>query len=134
MKIARLIRTCTGGLQAFAQCGAVTVKNCCGNYDIDIHNPEGSGTSHFYFAPGTYYTVPYRSLCAKDVDNLLVAGRCIGATHEAQASVRIMPICAALGQAAGTAAALALEIHTSVKAVDIQALQGRLRAAGARTD
>lgn len=106
---------------------------CCGNYDIDIHNPEGSGTSHFYFAPGTYYTVPYRSLCAKDVDNLLVAGRCIGATHEAQASVRIMPICAALGQAAGTAAALALEMHTSIKAVDIQALQGRLHAAGART-
>ena len=33
-----------------------------GNYDVDIHNPEGSGTSHYYFAPGTYYSIPYRSL------------------------------------------------------------------------
>ena len=48
-----------------------------GNYDIDIHNPEGTGTSHKFFPEGVYYTVPYRSLVAKDFDNLLVAGRCI---------------------------------------------------------
>ena len=62
-----------------------------GNYEIDIHNPEGSGTSHYYFPAGEYYTVPYRSLVVRDADNLLVAGRCISCDHEAQASVRIMP-------------------------------------------
>ena len=76
-----------------------------GNYDIDIHNPEGSGTSHYYFKPGEYYTIPYRSLIPVGMENLLVVGRCIGATHEAQASIRIMPITATLGEAAGHALA-----------------------------
>ena len=79
------------------------------NYDIDIHNPEGSGTSHYYFPDGQWYTIPYRSLIprAEDCDNLLVGGRCISCDHEAQASIRIMPICATLGEAAGVAAAVA---------------------------
>ena len=46
----------------------------CGNYDIDIHNPEGSGTSHYFFPAGQYYTIPYRSLIPKNAENLLVAG------------------------------------------------------------
>lgn len=75
----------------------------CGNYDIDIHNPEGSGTSHYYFKDGEYYTIPYRCLVPKGSRNLLVAGRCISSTHEAQASYRIMPICCCLGEAAGIA-------------------------------
>ena len=57
------------------------------NYDIDIHNPEGAGTSHYYFAPGDWYEIPYRCLVPKGFKNLLVAGRCISSTHEAQASV-----------------------------------------------
>ena len=100
-----------------------------GNYDIDIHNPEGTGTSHYYFAPGEYYTIPYRSLTVKDADNLLVAGRCISADHEAQASIRIMPICASTGEAAGIAASLAP--GGNVKEVDIKALRERLTASGA---
>lgn len=100
-----------------------------GNYDIDIHNPEGTGTSHYYFAPGEYYTIPYRSLTVKDADNLLVAGRCISADHEAQASIRIMPICASTGEAAGIAASLAP--GGRVKYVDIAALREKLKAAGA---
>ncbi len=100
-----------------------------GNYDIDIHNPEGTGTSHYYFAPGEYYTIPYRSLTVKDADNLLVAGRCISADHEAQASIRIMPICASTGEAAGIAASLAP--GGKVKEVDIKALRERLTASGA---
>ena len=56
------------------------------NYDIDIHNPVGSGTSHYYFPKGEYYTIPYRSLIPKGVSNLLVAGRCISSDHGAQAS------------------------------------------------
>lgn len=105
-----------------------------GNYDVDIHNPEGSGTSHYYFAPGTYYTIPYRSLLPKEFDNLLVGGRCISATHEAQASIRIMPICATLGQAAGLAAALAKSTGTNTHTLDVARLQALLRQSGAAID
>ena len=105
-----------------------------GNYDIDIHNPEGSGTSHYFFEQGTYYTIPYRSLIPKDAENLLVAGRCISATHEAQASIRIMPIVCTLGHAAGAAAAIAVKDGKNVKDIDISTLQDTLRKADACID
>lgn len=102
-----------------------------GNYDIDIHSPTGTGTSHRYFADGEFYTIPYRSLLPKEYDNLLVAGRCISATHEAQASVRIMPICCCLGEAAGTAVAMAQNTNRNLHTVDIKALQKTLTENGA---
>lgn len=105
-----------------------------GNYDIDIHNPEGSGTSHYYFKPGEYYTIPYRCLTPKNTENLLVAGRCISSTHEAQASYRIMPICCTLGQAAGTAAAVAKESMCSVRNIDVSKMQNILKENGAKFD
>lgn len=77
-----------------------------GNYPIDIHNPAGGGTVIQELPEGESYDLPYRCLVPKRVNNLLVAGRSVSATHEAQAALRIMPICIALGQAAGTAAAL----------------------------
>ena len=98
------------------------------NYDIDIHNPEGSGTSHYYFAPGDWYESPYRCLVPKGFENLLVAGRCISSTHEAQASYRIMPYCAELGQAAGAAVAVAMDEGTSLPKVNIKKVQTILRA------
>ena len=67
----------------------------------------------------------------KEFDNLLVAGRCLSATHEAQASVRIMPICCCLGQAVGTAAAVALKSGENVHTVDIKDLQRKLVENGA---
>lgn len=103
-----------------------------GNYDVDIHNPEGTGTSHYYFKDGEFYTIPYRSLLPKEYDNLLVAGRCISATHEAQASIRIMPICACLGEAAGTAAALAHKTNTTAHTLDVKLLQTTLKNNGAK--
>ena len=93
------------------------------NYDIDIHNPDGSGTSHYYFKDNSYYTIPYRCLLPMGTDNLLVAGRCISGTHEAQASYRIMPVCCCIGEAAGTAAALALKNQSSVNDVDTDELR-----------
>lgn len=99
----------------------------CGNYDVDIHNPTGSGTSHYYFKPGEYYTIPYRSLLPKEYKNLIVAGRCISATHQAQASVRIMPICACMGEAAGIAAATAKKTGKNAHNVDIKEIQKKLR-------
>ena len=79
------------------------------NYPIDIHSPTGAGTEIRQVPEGDYYEIPYRCLLPLGVDNLLVAGRCISATHEGQASLRIMPTCFALGQAAGVAAALCCE-------------------------
>lgn len=102
-----------------------------GNYDIDIHSPTGTGTSHRYFADGEYYTIPYRSLLPKEYDNLLVAGRCLSATHEAQASVRIMPICCCLGEAAGTAIATAHKTNTNTHTVNIKEVQQKLKKNGA---
>lgn len=109
-----------------------TISVC--NYDIDIHNPEGSGTSHYYFPEGKYYGIPYRSLIPTGVSNMLVAGRCISSTHEAQASYRIMPTCCTLGQAAGIAAYMAVSADGDVRAIDSAALRDTLRNDGARVD
>ena len=100
------------------------------NYDIDIHSPDGSGTSHHYFKGGEWYEIPYRCLTPKGFENLLVAGRCISATHEAQASFRVMPFCSALGQAAGAAVALCKKDGTPLKKVDLKALRTKLNAEG----
>ncbi len=103
-----------------------------GNYDIDIHNPAGTGTSHYYFPEGQYYTIPYRSLIPKGVDNMLVAGRCISCDHEAQASIRIMPIVCTLGEAAGIAVSCAKEQSINkMTEVDVKALQKKLVENGA---
>ena len=76
-----------------------------GGYPIDIHSPDGSDMKHCHLKPGSWYSVPYRSLVTEEIANLIVAGRCISATHEACAAVRVTPIAMAIGQAAGTAAA-----------------------------
>ncbi len=75
-------------------------------YPIDIHNPTGEGTLLRQLPPDEYHEVPYRCLVPLEVDNLLVAGRCISATFEAQGSIRIQANCRAFGEAAGVAAAL----------------------------
>jgi hypothetical protein len=101
------------------------------NYDIDIHNPEGTGTSHYYFPEGQYYTIPYRSLIPKGASNMLVAGRCISSDHGAQASYRIMPTVCCIGEAAGTAAGIASKSKTDVRSVDVKELQSSLTQNGA---
>jgi len=117
--------------QDLISCTKFADSIAAGNYDIDIHNPEGSGTSHYYFPEGEYYTIPYRSLIPKGANNLLVAGRCISATHEAQASIRIMPIVCCLGEAAGTAISVACKGNVPVNEADIAAIQTILRSNGA---
>lgn len=104
------------------------------NYDIDIHNPEGAGTSHYYFPDGEYYTIPYRCLTPKGLTNTLVAGRCISSTHEAQASYRIMPVCCCLGEAAGVAASIAHKSKQNVKEIDTTELRNKLKELGAIVD
>ncbi len=99
-------------------------------YPIDIHNPSGSGTTTHRLPPGTSYEIPYRCLEPRDVDDLLVAGRCISTTHEALASTRLTPTVMTLGQAAGTAAALSIRAGLAPRAIDAQVLREHLIAAG----
>ena len=101
------------------------------NYDMDIHNPEGAGTSHYYFGAGEYYTIPYRSLIPRGVSNMLVAGRCISSDHCAQASYRIMPTVCSIGEAAGTAIGLLVKNKISVRELDVTELQNQLKNNGA---
>lgn len=105
----------------------------CGSYEIDIHSPTGDGTRHegggFYC--GRYWTIPYRSLVPLDIDNLLVAGRCLSATHEAASAVRVMANTTAMGEAAGTAAALSVRSHTAPRRLNTTELQSALVAQGA---
>ena len=100
------------------------------NYDIDIHNPEGSGTSHYYFPQGEYYTIPYRCLIPKGVTNMLVAGRCISSDHGAQASYRIMPTVCSIGEAAGVAIGLSVKKRHPVREIDVKEVQKALKDNG----
>jgi hypothetical protein len=105
---------------AIAQCGA----------PIEDHQP--SRTTHWEYLPeGELYDIPYRCLVPRGVEQVLVAGRCLSASHAAHASVRSMGQCMAMGQAAGTAAALAAASGTAPAALSIDRLQSHLVAAGA---
>lgn len=77
-----------------------------GGHEIDVH---GAGTAHDrrVIASGGSYDIPYGTLIPRNVNNLLLAGRCLSSTREGQSSARVMGTCMAMGQAAGTAAAMA---------------------------
>ncbi len=82
-------------------------------------------------ARGRDYTTPYRALLPRGIDNLLVAGRHYSATSTAQKMSREIPPCMAMGEAAGVAAAMALNVGVNVRDVNVKALQAKLRAQGA---
>ena len=102
---------------------------CCG-YPIDIHS-DGPVTDSTFLRWGGYYSIPYRCLVNKSVENIMAAGRDISCTFEAHASLRVSPCCTATGQAAGTAAALAVRDSVSPLQVDVQELRSMLRKDGA---
>jgi len=104
---------------------------CRANYPIDIHNPLGEGTVIKHPPRGDYYEIPYRCLVPKSVENLLVTGRCISATHEALAAIRIMPTCIGLGQAAGVAAALSVKLGVRPRYLSVELLRETLKEQGA---
>ena len=95
------------------------------------YHVHGRTTEYEFLPPGVSYQVPYRSLRPRGVSNLLVAGRCVSADHDALASVRVMGPSVALGEAAGTAAALAARDGRPVADVDVDELQNGLVARGA---
>lgn len=102
------------------------------SYPIDIHNPKGEGTnSTFMSQPGTYYSIPYSIMVCPEIDNLIVTGRCVSATFEAQAAIRTTPTVGAMGQAAGIAGAYAAAKGVSVRDVDVAQVQRTLVEQGA---
>lgn len=101
----------------------------CGAPIEDHH--AGSDTKWHYLPDGSCVGIPFRTLVPVGVDNLLVAGRCFSATHDAHASVRSMAQCMAMGQAAGTAAAMCVAQKRSPRELEVPLLQERLRDTGA---
>jgi len=85
-----------------------------GGWPLDDHNPYGMEKNPYSNIPSTMipvnepYGLPYRALYSENIDNLMFAGRNISVTHVALSSTRVMATCSLLGQAAGTAAAIAL--------------------------
>ncbi len=78
-------------------------------YPIDLHQPVGVTTDHEPEKADYLYGIPYGCLVPEKLENIVAAGRCISATHEAAGSFRVMPTCMSIGQAAGTAVVLAIE-------------------------
>jgi hypothetical protein len=97
---------------------------------LEDHHP-GADTKWQYLPDGEVVGIPYRTLVVRDSTNTLVAGRCFSATHDAHASVRSMGQTMSMGQAAGTAAALAVESDSEPREVDAAMLRDRLRDLGA---
>lgn len=110
-------------------------------YPVDIHvmNTDEEEYKRFleeynkslHYEKGESYGIPYRSLIPVSFDNVLTAGRCMGTDRQMEASIRVMPGCFITGQAAGTAAAMALNAGGDVRSVDVKQLQKALAEDGA---
>ena len=99
------------------------------SYPIDIHRPGDEGCTLIWC--GDCYDIPYRSLVPVNVENLLVAGRSISTTHEAMGAIRVMATCMAMGEAAGRAAAIAVQDGITPSKIDVNKLRAALVASGA---
>ncbi len=108
-------------------------RNC---YYIDIHGGDSTITGELKellkakgrCAKGESHGIPYRSLVPEHLDNVLLAGRCISADRIVYGSVRVMPVCLVTGEAAGTAAGLAVRAdHRNMHTADVSALRKALR-------
>ncbi len=100
----------------------------CAN-SIDIHKKDS--VEYISTKEDTVYTIPYRSLVAKECDNILVAGRCLSADRAALAAVRVMPPCFAMGEAAGIAASIAARKNIPARSVDYNEIKETLLKNGA---
>ena len=105
-------------------------------YGIDLHSPEVGGQNILYYLnPGEYYGVPFGVMIPKtEIENLLVAGKCVSAEEDATSGVLCSGICMAMGEAAGTASALSVQSDISVRELDVKAIQSKLVEHGAILD
>ncbi len=99
-------------------------------WPIEIVDPV-KGRKFVFLKDGDFYTIPYRCLVPKKVENLLMAGRFVSCTHEAQASARVMGPAVVMGEAIGTAAALSIKRGVPPRNLDVNLLQQELSKAGA---
>ena len=102
----------------------------CDNPIDDVMRSDGDMTHDAAIKAGDHYTIPFRSLLPAKITNLMFAGRILSTDPVAFASVRGMPQCMAMGQATGTAAALALRECVSVQDISIDALVRSLTEQG----
>jgi hypothetical protein len=100
-----------------------------GTYRLEIWETDGQNAS-FNHLIGTWYTIPFRSLLPRGLDNVIVAGSCISGQYTAMATWAVMPMCFKTGQAAGTAASLSIEENTGPRGVSVTNLQRLLRQDG----
>ncbi len=108
---------------------------CWVRFNIDIHGPELSPTSGTIEIEGKRvkpYQIPYRSLLPANRENLLMAGQCISGTSRAHSSFRVTGDCVAMGQAAGTAAAMAVKEGTAPSQLDAKLLVRQLQDDGVK--
>lgn len=110
------------------------------SYPVDIHamRPDSASYAAFEkeyhtlrYGVGESYGIPYRVLIPKGLSNVLTAGRCVSTDRQMQASIRVMPGCFITGQAAGVAAALAVDQGGTVRAVRTAELREKLMQLGA---
>ena len=113
------------------QTGVRQTRLLAGEYVVDKEDLAARTRFADTIARGRDHTTPYRALLPRNVENLLVAGRHYSATPSAQKISREIPPCMAMGEAAGVAAAMALDAGVRVRDVDVAALQKKLRAQGA---
>jgi hypothetical protein len=102
-----------------------------GAWQMELHAPGTTTITREPVPEPGDYDIPYRCLVPRDVDGLLVAGRCISATHEAAGSLRVMATCAATGHAAGVAAAISARTGISPSDVPVREVQSVLIQQGA---
>lgn len=108
------------------------IKGCYELNDEDVFKKfnDSIGCAGDWRKRGPIYEIPYRSLIVEDSDNLLTAGRSIAATGDALEVTRVIPVAALTGQAAGTAAAIAVSKNCSVQDVPVPLLQEKLKKTG----
>jgi len=118
-------------LDASPQAGIRQTRVLAGEYVMTKEDVASGTRFPDVIGRGRDYFMPYRSLLPRGVAGLLVAGRCFSAAPDAQRSAREIGPCMVMGEAAGAAAALAVESGVEPRAVDVPSLQRRLVAVGA---
>lgn len=93
------------------------------NDSVEFHNPKGEGTSFERYKKGEYEEISYRSILVKGLDNVMVIGRCFSADQLALSCNRSIGFCFSMGQAAGTAAAMAVDKGIDIRRVPVKELQ-----------